>query len=277
MLAVAGLAATLGLIAFPRPDRALWTGDASRPLVDGWASYVEAGSSGTIITPVSRPARIKEVVQDRRKAFRMSVLATDRDRYTNDAQRTELGQGNPTRTFGDGTGRRQMSDGQERWVVERILIPGSVRTGGPGYDFFLVNQFKMDGPGGPAAALALEDDRLMVRRAASRAPDSVGHIDLGRTAVVPRDRWVSIVWHVKWSSTPDGLIEVFAELGDGTGLRRIAGYRGWTLKRAAPGQQPVVHSRIGIYRRAIPGSTTVYFSGYAVATSRAAAEESADL
>jgi hypothetical protein len=227
------------------------------------------------ITATSRPSRIVQVTKDDRKAYRISVFARDRDRYTSDAQRTELGQGNPARPFGDGTGSRRMRAGDDRWVAEQILIPAGAPTGDQGNAFVVLNQFKIDGPGGPTAALSFEDNRLVVSRAASREPGDVDQVDLGRSAVVPRDRWLRVVWHVRWSTASDGLIEVFTDFGHGDGSQRIAGYRGWTLKQGATGRPALVHPRIGIYRRAVNRDTSIYFSGYAVATSRAGAELSA--
>jgi hypothetical protein len=90
---------------------------------------------------------------------------------------------------------------------------------------------------------------------------------------VPRDRWLHVLWHIKWSDSAEGQIEVFADTGGG--LQRIAGYRGWTLKRGFAGQRVLVHPRVGIYRRTIPRDTRIYFSGFDVAASRGAAEAAA--
>jgi hypothetical protein len=250
-----------------------WNGGASRPLVDEWASYTEAGRPGAAITPDARPTRITQVIKDGRGAYRFTVLARDRDRFTSDAQRTELAQGNPARTFADGTGSRNMRPGDDRWVAERILIPAAVVTGTRGYFFFTLNQFKLDGPGGPTAALGFEDNRLVVSRAASRASGTAQQQNLGSTDVVPRDRWIKILWHVKWSRTDDGLIDVFTDLGGG--FQPIVRYRGWTLKRRTTASPARVHPRIGIYRRAIRRNTRVFISDFNVATSRAKAQTGA--
>jgi hypothetical protein len=273
---VALAAVLIGLAALvARPDaHALWTAGASRPLVDEWASYTEAGRSGAEITSASRPSRISDVSHEGRRAYQVRVLAHDRDLYTNNAQRTELGQGNPSRTFADGTGLRKMAAGDERWIAEAISIPRGAPTGDSGYGFFVVTQFKLDGPGGPAAALSFENDRLVVSRAESRASSSADQIDIGETPAVPRDRWLHVLWHVRWSSSGDGLIDAFADI-DGKGWRRIAHYRGWTLKESSTGRSALVHPRIGIYRRTIRHDTTVYFSGFDVATTRDAAEADA--
>jgi hypothetical protein len=277
VLALCGLLVGLGLVLYQQDrDRVLWRAGASRPLIDEWASFTEAGRRGATISSTSRPSRISQVTKKGRRAYKFTVLAGDRDHYTTNAQRTELGQGNPSRDFSDGTGGRQMRAGQERWVAERILIPRGAPTGDSGDGFFVVNQFKMAGPGGPAVALSFEENRLVVSRAEKRVRTSAGSMDLGRTPVVPRDRWVSILWHIRWSQAGDGLIEFFADL-DGKGLRRFVRYRGWTLKRPIPSQPLTVHPRIGIYRRTIRRDTSIYFSGFDVAKSRAGAASSAGL
>jgi Polysaccharide lyase len=275
VLAVVGGAAlvTAAPADVPPDLQAGWNGGASRPLVDEWASYTEAGRPGVAIDPDSRPSRITQVVKDGRRAYRLRVLGRDRDRFTSDSQRTELAQGNPARTFADGTGDRKMRAGDDRWVAERILIPKGVVSGARGYSFFVLNQFKLDGPGGPAAALSFEDERLVVSRAGSRAAWSAQQRTLGSTGIVPRDRWVGVVWHVRWSRSDDGLIEVFIDAGDG--FERIVRYGGWTLKRKATAGPAAIHPRIGIYRRAIRRNTSVYIAGFNVATSRSAAQAAA--
>ncbi len=166
-----------------------------------------------------------------------------------------------------------MRAGEERWIAEQIWIPSAAPTGDRGYQFYVLNQFKVDGLGGPAAGLSFEDDRLIVDRANSQEYGSTGQSDLWSSPVVRRGSWLKLIWHVRWSLEADGFIELFGDLGEGLGRRQLMPrHRGWTLKYGADGGPGVVHSRIGIYRRAIDMDTTIYFADYSVFASRVAAE-----
>jgi hypothetical protein len=246
------------------------------PLHKAWASYIERGAGGRVTTSMSAPARIRHVTLDGERAYALTIRASDRDRYTPTAQRTELAQGNPSKPFADGD--RKMRAGEERWITEQIWIPAAAPTGDTGYGFYALNQFKVDGSGGPAAGMSFENDRLIVDRASSRAYGSTGQTDLWSSPVVRREHWLKLIWHVRWSLGNWGLIELFGDLGDGLGYRQLMPrYNGWTLKYGIDGAPGVVHPRIGIYRRAIDEDTTIYFARYSVATSRTAAEAAVGL
>ena len=254
----------------------VWTADATKPMSSEWASYTEAGGNGTYTQAVSSTARIRQGLFNGRRSYAVTVRAGDRDRYTSTAQRTELGQGNPGRTMADGVDRK-MYNGQERWIAEQIFIPGNAPTGNRSYQFYGLNQFKVDGSGGPPAGLSFEDNRFVVDRANSKTYGSTGQTDLWTSdSVIARNAWVKVLFHIKWSTGSDGFIEAFGDLKDGKGYRQLMRrYSGWTLKYGSNGRPGVLHSRAGIYRRAINTDTTIYFAGYNVATTRAAAEAAA--
>jgi len=246
------------------------------PLHEEWASYIEAGKRGQITTPTSAPSRIRRVFLAGRHAYAITVRAGDRDAQNSTAQRTELAQGNPSKAFADGD--RRMRASEERWIAERIWIPASAPTGDRNYRFYGINQFKTDGSGGPAVGLSFEDDRLIVDRASAQDYGSTGQTDLWSSPVVPRDRWLKLLWHIRWSTGSDGLIELFGDLADGRGYRQLMPrHSGWTLKYDASGNPGAVHPRIGIYRRAIDVDTTIFFADYSVGPSRTAAEATLDI
>jgi Polysaccharide lyase len=87
-----------------------------------------------------------------------------------------------------------------------------------------------------------------------------------------RNRWVKLLVHVRWSTGGDGFYELWGDLADGHGFRELKALTsGWTLKNGSSGGPVDVGARIGIYRSSLAQDGTVYFDGFNVATTRAAA------
>ena len=165
----------------------------------------------------AKPSRIHEVTVAGERAYSMTVRAADRDRYTTTAQRTELAQGNPSKVFAEGD--RKMRAGEERWIAERICIPATAPTGDTSYGFYALNQFKVDGLGGPAASLRFEEDRLIVDRA------KLADVRKRRANwICGARRWFGAAAGSRSSGTSggryraDGFIELFGDLRGGVRL-----------------------------------------------------------
>ena len=201
------------------------------------------------------------------KAYAVTVKAGDQDAYTAAGQRTEIGQNNGARQFGDGTGDRQQRQGEERWIAYQLRLPaGTVQAG-----WCALNQNKGAGTGNGPLSLYFENNRLKLMQSGSQAygSTSIGSI-WNAPADTVRNQWIKIMIHVKWSTGSDGFVELFGDLADGQGFRQLMPRKsGWTLKYGADGGPVTVGSRIGIYRAKTNADTTVHFDGFNVAANRA--------
>jgi hypothetical protein len=200
-------------------------------------------------------------------AYRVTVKAADRDKYTSSAQRTELGQGQGRSTYvlDDGVDRK-MYQGQERWIAIRLLIPASYVSGG--WNSF--TQFKGQGSGNGPFGLYFGAGKLILSKSRTQA---YGSITLADVWVPPtpttRDQWLEVLMHVKWSTGSDGFYELFGDLKDGHGFQRLKPLTpGWTLKQGSDGKPVVVGIRSGIYRQAVAKDSSIFFDSVVVAASR---------
>jgi hypothetical protein len=91
-----------------------------------------------------------------------------------------------------------------------------------------------------------------------------------------RNRWFTLMLRVKFSPDREvGFVEMHGDLGDGMRLLMPKTYT-HTMKQDGRGRAIDSHSRIGIYRNPrIQGTAEIYFDGYAVATTAAAAQQAA--
>jgi hypothetical protein len=121
------------------------------------------------------------------------------------------------------------------------------------------------------------DGRLQLDQSESQTYGSVDIPTIWRSrSPVARDEWLRFVMHTRWSTGPDGFVELYGDLADGLGLRQLMPrHQRWTLKLGEDGGPVNVGWRFGQYRRGVPGNSTVYFDGMSVARTRAAAEAAA--
>jgi len=186
-------------------------------------------------------------------------------------ERTEVGQGNPVKPALSG---RVFHEGDDVWIGYQFLVPDSATARVPTWQ--CLGQFKAPGRGGPVLCAALTDNRLSIQHATSIEQSSVGLRSLWvASRSVRRERWLRYLFHIRFSSNPrKGLVEFWADLADGRGLRlRIPRTRLFTMKGGGPA---AVHPRIGIYRdQNAVGDARAYFAGYTVGTKRKAVEASA--
>ena len=162
---------------------------------------------------------------------------------------------------------RQMHQGEERWIALQMRIPSSY----PGAAWNTLVQLKGAGSGNGPLGLYWENNRVVLKKSASQ---TYGSTNIGTvwspSVATPRDRWIKLLVHVKWSTGGDGFYELFGDLGDEQGFRQLKPLTsGWTLKHASDGTPVSVGARFGIYRAALAEDTTAYFDGFAVAATSA--------
>lgn len=278
VLVPAGAALAVLAIAGARgPDgRILWSADGSRPLHREWASYATATHcwkrDNAFTAPGADSSRARLGPRD--GPGRPAYVFRLHDGDDCSGERTELGQGNPSRP---GFERRVFRRGDEVWIGYQLLI---ARETARVSTWQCLGQLKPEGVGGPVLCPTLVDDRLGLERASSTELESVGTETVWRArAPVAKDRWLKLLIHVRFDPDRDaGFVELWADLADGDGLQqRVRKTHDSTMKVGAPNEEPPpVHARIGIYRdREASGPARVYFAGYAVGTTRGIVEEAA--
>ena len=149
------------------------------------------------------------------RAYRVTVKAADRDKYTSSAQRTEMGQGQASSWYAlpDGIDRK-MYAGQNRWIAIRLLIPASYASG----SWNSIAQLKGQGIGNGPFGLYFENGKLILSKSRSQAYGSVLSSDVWiAPTLTARDRWLELLVHVKWSIGSDGFYELFGDLRTGEG------------------------------------------------------------
>jgi Polysaccharide lyase len=257
--------------------KVVWAADAESPIREEWASGnafdIKAGR-GTDTefhrwTRTPRVRRVNDPVAQGGWAYALTVRARDRDAYTRNAQRTEIGQSIGIGATGERVDRR-MVQGQDRWIAYQIRIgedlPATNR-------WTLLQQNKVEGEGNGPLSLAWNDGRLMLEKSTSQDHGSIDIRTVWRAPEpTPRDTWIKILIHVKWSLWRDGHYSLYGDLGDGRGFRRLLDRRyDWTLKYGADGRPAPVSARIGIYRYAQRVDSTVFFDGFNVSGTRTGA------
>jgi hypothetical protein len=260
----------------------LWAGDAEHPLSAEWASGnafdINAGRATSTLSTAwnastTRVRRVTSPVAQGRYAYAMTVRAADRDAYASTSQRTELGQNNVARTFRNGSGDRQMRQGEERWIAVQVRVP----AGYPAGRWTSLVQLKGQGSGNGPLAVLFERGKLRLKKSQNQTYGSTDFADVWvAPAATVRGRWIKLLVHVKWSTGPDGFYELFGDLADGRGFRQLKPLTaGWTLKFAANGGPVAVGARFGVYRSAVAMDSTLYFDGFTVAARRADAKANA--
>jgi hypothetical protein len=271
------LAVTVYVRELPSPGLVFWKADAEQPATDEWASS-RAYLPGRGLCPASAPPdlstprirRSTKVVAQGRYSYAITTAPGDRC----DGERTELGQDNPPRAgFSE---KRLFRSGDDRYISFQVNLARNfdvhVET------WRVIAQFHLpgDGLGTPPLSLDVEDGRFVLYKSDSNA-ETYGTIPLWSAPAVNR-RWVKFTLHVKFSPDPkSGFVELWGNPAGGAVRRLLSRTATYTMKRDPSGATPPVHARIGIYRnpRGPFGTETVYYDGFTVATTRAAAEANA--
>jgi hypothetical protein len=251
----------------------LWRADAESLLGDEWASLAtvqhctSATNSGMTDSRITRTPAVRAQGDS---AYRVELRDNDIC-YAN--ERSELGQGNPTRTMPDGVDRL-FRENQERWMSWQMrLEPGFPVNTSAWYD---VIQWKQLGSlGSPVLALEVgEGNWQMMQTSSDPARQNWRETDLGSAVT---GRWVKFTIHVKFSPNSSvGFVELFGDLADGRGMRELAPLRHASTMKVDGGKTVNSQLRIGLYRdKAISGTNVAYYDGWTIATTRAAAEAGA--
>lgn len=256
----------------PRPAAVTWAADASKPFAEEWAAGNAfdvnrgEGTKGDNAA-FARSTRIQRTVRGGKPCWWVTVADGDQDFHGEGNQRTEMGQGSPPRKMPDGVERR-MLPGTEHWLAYELLIPASYPTIA---SWCALNQIKgAANSGNGPLAFDFYNGKLLFKKSLSQDQTSQNTGVLWQSPKpVPRDVWIKVLVNVQWSLGADGHVAMWADLADGHGLvERVRRTTGWTLKNNS---DLAIGQRLGIYRKAIPGTHSVYFAGVCQATIREAA------
>ena len=244
-------------------DTYLWAADAERSIEQEFNNYSAVSTS--------RITRVQSPCAQGTHAYRFEIR--DGDTPTTPDERVEAGQGG-TFSFPGGNvdPTRQWHEGDDVWIAFQVYLPDSWNTNPSSWQI-LSQLSKHAGTGGPALELAQEGGKLKLTGAPNSKESTNQQLIWEQFDTVPKNRWLKILAHVKFSALPFvGFVELYGDI-DGQGLQpplpRIMRH---TLKTGTTGS----HMRIGIYRSvSIPGNTFVYYDGLTVARTRAEAEANA--
>jgi len=266
----------LMLFSSPASATVLWKADAESPMASEWASSSSVPVAAA--PPAPDPSRIAQSSFRAQgpRSYRFEMRAGD-DSY---GARAELGQAMASRT---GFENRWFRSGEERWIAMQYYVPADW----PAIDRWqAVFQIKPVSPGGggPSIGLDMGASKLLFMgnsnvwgSTAGGFFDGAGPLS-GRAYPLPRGRWIKLTWHVVFSADPAvGAVEVFGDLGDGSGMRTLVPRRTRaTMKYLPNGTVDPAHLRVGIYRDpTIMPTASLYVDGITVATARAEAEANA--
>ncbi len=270
----------------------VWRADTSLPLEQEWASLGTATECAVITRTAQTSQRISRLTDASSpsptgRLYRATVLGGD----VCYGSRAELGQGNPVKTFTDGTGDRLFRAGADHWISFAHRLAPSYPVDDSRWS--LIHQWKQTaaygGPdGNPVLSMLAFRGRYRMwgpgySELHGQNPPTGAYGSWGVDfAVAPTvGRWHLFTMHVVWSPDPAvGYVELLGDLGDGQGWRTlITGRHVATMKindSGGAGETIPTHARIGNYRDdTYTVSTAVDYAGYTVATTRAAAEASA--
>lgn len=274
VLALAGLA--FAHEPAPAPAPPLWKADAESTMASEWASSSSIPAASSPPTP--DPSRIYRSTFRAQglRSYRFEMRAGD-DSY---GARAELGQAMPARTdFED----RWFRAGEERWIAMQYYLPTDWPTDNTWMAIFQIKPVSPGG-GGPNLGINAGNNKLVFSgnnnvwgSTAGRLFDGNGPLSNGAYAL-PKGKWIKVTWHIVFSADPAvGKLEVFGDLGDGSGMRTLVPLRTRaTMKYRTDGTMDPAHLRVGIYRdRTITATASLYVDGITVASTRAGAEAAA--
>jgi hypothetical protein len=234
-----------------------WRADAERRWRREWASSSCASSN--------RIARVTAPRAQGRWAYRFEVRDGD-DSY---GERCELGQGNPRRH-----GFPVFDEGEKHWISWQVYLPDNYPIHTHSWNVF--TQLKQLGSlGTPVVSMEVRNGRFHLMNSDTNHDSSDTRTKW--TGRARRKTWVKFTLHVKFSpSASVGFMELFGDLGDGRGERRLTSRIHTYTMKTDGGRAVPSHARIGIYRDpSIRGTAQIYFDGYSIADSRVVAERSA--
>lgn len=269
----------------------VWKADASAPMEAEWSSLGTHTECAVVTMPGQTSQRFSQVAETNPsptgRFYRGNILNAD-NCYNS---RAELGQGNPVKTFTDGTGDRIFREGEDRWIsFAHRLAPNypinntkwallhqwkqTATYGGPyGNPILSMNayngKYRMWGPG----YSELNEQNPPTGQFGSWGVDFAMNPSL--------DSWHLFTMHVKWSPDPSkGYVELFGNLSDGKGWRTlITGRNVATMKindEGGSGEPIPTYARTGIYRNeTYIDNTYLDISGYTVGTTRSTTESNA--
>jgi hypothetical protein len=274
---VTALAVTIYVRGLPSPGSIVWKADAEQPAADEWASSrayeprrrdCPASAPPDLSTP--RIQRSTAVVAQGRYSYAITTAAGDRC----DGERTELGQDNPPRA--GFTEKRLFRSGEDRYISFQVRLDRNFDVNVHTWRVIAQLHLPGSGLGTPPLSLDVEDGRFVLYKSDANV-DSNGTIPLWSAPAV-NSRWVKFTLHLRFSASPaEGLVELWGNPAGGEVVRLLGRTRTYTMKQDSSGAAPPLHARIGIYRNPDGpfGTETVYYDGYTVATTRAAAEGNA--
>jgi hypothetical protein len=248
--------------------RVLWKADGESSLVNEWASYGTAPDCAVTSDTVSSDRdAFRESSVKAKGSYAYEFIVHDGDNCY--GERAELGEALPSRTnFSES---RLFNEGDDRWISFPVNLGSDYPVNTPNWN--LIAQWK----------------HLVVPHVVGVSPEVAlevhnGHYYLSNNGnpvwmgpIATTGRWAKFTFHIKWSSRPSvGFVQIFGD-PDGSGVRQLLAPKYMnTLSHTTDGTPVSGHARIGIYRNAtISGTAHLYYDGYTVATSQAAAEANA--
>jgi hypothetical protein len=167
------------------------------------------------------------------------------------------------------------NEGEERWISWQMYLGGNFPINANTWQS--VAQFKQLGSmGTPIVNMDAAKGQWRMNYANSNRVSNGGFTPWAGPAL--KEKWVKFSLRIKFSPNPAvGFIELYGDTADGKGMRQLLGKTmTWTMKKDEAGRAIQSHVRLGSYRNPIiQGTADIYYDGFTVATTRAAAEASA--
>jgi hypothetical protein len=260
----------------PTPDPSadiLWQAGAEREAHEEWASYATVQNCTVTTQPGLTDSRVwRSTTQVAKGTHSWRSEVRDNDIcYSN--ERSEIAQGNPTKTFADGVDRL-FREGQERWISWQMYLEPGFNTGTTSW-YDLIQWKQLGALGSPVLAFEIEGNEWEIAQTSSDPNNQ----QFKETKIGPAltGQWVKFTLHVKFSPNSSvGFIEWFGDLADGFGMRQLYPFTHASTMKIDGGQTVNSQLRIGLYRdKAISGTNVAYYDGWTIATTRAAAEAGA--
>jgi hypothetical protein len=250
----------------------LWSADGESTMATEWASSSSVPVASA--PPKPDPSRIAQSTFHTQgaRSYRFEMRAGD-DSY---GARAELGQAAPERS---GFENRLFRAGEDRWISLQYYLPTNWPTTNTWQTIMQIKPIS-GGGGGPSIGLDAGNSALKFYGNANTWGSTAGSFFdgagtlPGKAYAMPRGRWIKFTFHVVFSADPAvGSLEVFGDLGDGSGMRTLVPRRLRATMKYLDGKMDPAQLRVGIYRDpTMTATASLYVDGITVATTRAAAE-----
>lgn len=275
----------------PPSGSVIWSANGSQTYSFQWAGFTDLPTSdaghGTVTSTSNDTTHIRwqrtaDATLPSGFYYRSNVESGDRCFYTPSGQRTELGQSNPQKTFSDGTGRRQITQGTSVWLAFAMRIPSSFPAS---TNWTVLSQtWKCGDPttgatsGNGAGSWQFLNNKLYFAKKGVQTWGNVNsHITLYQTpSNTVRDIWLKILMFLKVSiyntGTNAGQYGIWGDMtGAGGTLPELYPLTtGWTsCYDTNGGGRCTISPRIGIYRSAIDAHAHIDYTGFNIAATRA--------